>query len=246
MTGFLGKLPTVGDFITRNLPSDVADAWMDLVDSAFTIATRGAGQDWYEAHQDRPPLRFSLAPNAITAGGWVGLLRPSLDSFGRSYPITVLAPLPEGLPCLSAPRLLKRWYDRADIALLSAMEGSLTVDRLVEVLSKIAPSPDAGVLEAAQWVAPLHGDDESVHGWIGPGLHEDGAGSLDWYEMLLSGTLPEYGTPTLWWHPPHGEAGNRVLLLRSRPSPWTFRGLLDGSWTLLAGERVPAPEDPKA
>lgn len=228
MTGFLGKLPTVGDFITRSLPTAIADTWMDLTDDAFALGAREGGPDWYEDCQDAPPLCFALAPGALGETGWIGQLRPSLDSFGRSYPFTVLRPLPRPVPVLAAPTLLSRWFTKTDITVLSAMEGSLTVDRLGTVLGGIGTTPSDEA--AAAPLIPLQFPAESVQGWVGPVGAGDGAGKLAWYEMLLTEILTENGAPTLWWQLPAGDAVERVALLRGMPGPEGFRAFLSGDW----------------
>lgn len=224
MTGFLGKLPTVGDFISRNLPSVATTGWMDMTDAALALGVQRDGADWYETRQDAPALRFVLAPGALSDGGWIGQLRPSLDSFGRSYPITVLAPLPRALPLLAAPRRLASWFAKADIAVLSALEGSLTVERLGTVLGEIAVTPAEET--AAANLVPLQFGGESVQGWSGPVGADDGAGKRAWYEMLLTDILSDRHAPTLWWEA--DGTGMPGILLRDLPTPQIFRALLAG------------------
>jgi|GEM_PF-879328 len=232
MTGFLGKLPTVGDFISRNLPNVVTTGWMNLTDDALALGARRAGADWYEGCQDEPALCFALAPKALSESGWIGLLRPSVDSFARSYPFTVLAPLPRGVPCLAAPEALHAWYAKADIAVLSALEGSLTVERLGAVLGEIAAgletAPDPACPAAR--LAPLQFDGESVQGWTAPAGSDDEAGKRAWYEMLLTEILSETDAPTLWWQLPAADAYPAGALLRRLPGPETFRALIAGDW----------------
>ncbi|MDF1791795.1 MAG: type VI secretion system-associated protein TagF [Thalassobaculaceae bacterium] len=241
MTGFLGKLPTVGDFITRNLPDAIGNAWMDLADGAFAVGARQDGADWYETCQDAPPLCFALAPGALGGTGWVGLLRPSLDSFGRSYPFTVLSPLPRAVPVLAAPLRLTRWFAKTDIAVLSAMEGSLTVERLGTVLAGIAAAPVEASADTP--LVPLQFPGESVQGWIGPVGAGDGADKRAWYEMLLTEVLAEKGAPTLWWQLQAGDAPGRAALLRGMPGSEGFRTFLTGDWSRsmsVATERASA------
>lgn len=244
MTGFLGKLPTVGDFIARNLPAAVNTVWMDLTDAAFTLGAQRDGADWYETCQDLPPLCFTLAPGALGSSGWIGLLRPSLDSFGRSYPFTVLAPLPRTVPLLSVPDRLGRWFAKVDIAVLSAMEGSLTVDRLGAVLGEIGATMTGG----APPVSPvrLQFGRESVQGWEGPVGIGDEAGKLAWYEMLLTEILSEKTPPTLWWQLPVGDAAPSSALLRGMPGPDPFRALLAGDWSRRETLKAAGPSEVSA
>ena len=228
MTGFLGKLPTVGDFITRNLQDAIGNAWMDRTDAAFTYGIRQDGAEWYERCQDLQPLCFALAPGALGNTGWLGLLRPSLDSFGRSYPVTVLTPLPLDMSVLAAPSRMRRWFAKTDIAVLAAMEGSLTIDRLSTVLEGVGALPEQD--DDRRSSAPLLFKDEAVQGWVSPLGTEDGAWRLAWYEVLLTEILAETGAPTLWWTLPHGDLLGRVALLRGMPGPKGFHELLKGEW----------------
>jgi type VI secretion system protein ImpM len=248
MTGFLGKLPTVGDFVARNLPDPIVEAWMDLTDAAFALGARRDGADWYESCQEARPLCFALAPGALVAGelapstlgedGWFGLLRPSLDSFGRSYPFTVMSPLPRAVPVLGVPTRMHRWFAKTDIATLSAMEGSLTVDHLSRVLEGIVTAPEPGHEDAP--LVPLQFTNESVQGWFSPLGAEDGTGNLAWYEMLVTEILGKTGAPTLWWPLSTGDMPGPAALLRGMPGPEGFREFLKGDWARFQGGTLTA------
>ncbi len=85
-TGFYGKIPATGDFVSRGLPGGFVRSWDRWVAAHLTpLQLSGA---WPE----HAGLRFVLGPDAN--GPMAGVALPGRDKAGRRFPLTVATPLP--------------------------------------------------------------------------------------------------------------------------------------------------------
>ncbi len=63
--GFCGKIPTRGDFVSRNLPPDFVEAWVAWLSDCFTNLRKELPAVWLTLYANMPIWRF-----AIKAGGF--------------------------------------------------------------------------------------------------------------------------------------------------------------------------------
>ncbi len=124
-TGFFGKLPASGDFVTRGLPDGVRpllDRW--LTRTLAPLAQRP--EDW-------PPegLRGLIAHggNALAL-----LILPSRDTSGRAFPLAAAA-----LATGAGQAQVDDWADRACPALRLAREGELDAAGLIARIAALGP-----------------------------------------------------------------------------------------------------------
>lgn len=129
LTGFHGKLPAAGDFVTRGLPTGFAafwDAW-----AARHLAQRHEG--WPEGG-----LRLRLASGGRVAAG---VAVPGRDRVGRRFPLAAFVVAPH----LPAADGLDAWCDAALACLLAAQVEPVPPDDLADRLEALAlPEGDPG------------------------------------------------------------------------------------------------------
>ncbi|MEZ5796364.1 MAG: TagF domain-containing protein [Paracoccaceae bacterium] len=122
LSGFHGKLPSAGDFLTRGLPSGFAAFWDGWA------ARNLAGRDgWPEGG-----LRLRLASGGRVAAG---VVLPGADRVGRRFPLAafvIAADLPE-------PGALNPWCDAALAVLVAAQAGQAAPDDLADALEDLPP-----------------------------------------------------------------------------------------------------------
>ncbi|MDC9813496.1 MULTISPECIES: type VI secretion system-associated protein TagF [Rhizobium] len=91
--GFFGKLPSHGDFVSmglgRNLQSAL-DAWLQ---AGLQAAQQELGGDWERRFRFMPAWRFIVERGLWGPATVAGVLLPSLDRVGRSFPLVIAAQL---------------------------------------------------------------------------------------------------------------------------------------------------------
>lgn len=111
--GWFGKLPALGDFVTRRLPQSFVRPWDTWITNGVEAVQRDRGDAGREALLTFPIWRFVVPPDVLDANAWFGLLAPSVDRVGRCFPLTValaLAPRDYGAADLGGvARVLDQW-----------------------------------------------------------------------------------------------------------------------------------------
>lgn len=234
--GCFGKVPTLGDFLTRRLPRGFVDPWDAWLRQALARSRQQLGDDWLNAYLTSPVWRFALSPSLCDAAPWAGVLIPSVDRIGRYYPLVVTA------PAAAQPIALFRgqgaWYDAAEALALSALANDFDADgfeRDLAALPELAPSPPSGsATNAAAPDAPL--------AWQLPlAAPEDFAGvAPTLLETILGDVLDGY---SLWWTL---QGSDRVapclLLARGLPPVDGYVALLQGDWGAGNWRSIPSTE----
>jgi type VI secretion system protein ImpM len=146
LVGFHGKLPNVGDFVQRRLPTGFVDRWDAAMQSALAEASVAVGQAWRDVFLTAPPWHFAMTANVCGHLPWVGVVAASRDRVGRVYPL-VLAVSPaqaaDGWPHIPA----NEWFDTLSAAAARTRDGiDVTMfDALVAMLPDPTRSPPQGL-----------------------------------------------------------------------------------------------------
>lgn len=139
--GWLGKLPSTGDFASRRLdPSQVEslDRWL----SSLMLALKEREPDrWLDAYLASPSWRFLWMPQAMPppwqGRAWIGVVIPSVDRVGRYFPLALIQPL-EALPRSAAEmESAWRWLQKIEEAAADALDGDWTIEAFEEELLRI-------------------------------------------------------------------------------------------------------------
>lgn len=142
-TGFFGKIPTTGDFVSRRLPGDFIRHWDRWV--ARHLAPLLVSGAWDEDIG----LRFLLGPDA--GRPMAGVALPSADRAGRKFPLTVASPLSAAATGLATRA--DRWFNGVQEIAEAAQRGELTPEALeAELLLQPFPS--------------VHEEGEAVRGMV--------------------------------------------------------------------------------
>jgi len=155
--GWFGKMPHVGDFVSRRLPDDFIHAWDDWLQSGMARARADLGAAWLARYLVAPVRRFWLAPGLLGDTGWAGALMPSVDGVGRHFPLTIAAALPDHT--LAAVLAASAWFRAIDAAGRKVLDVSFSPDDLDCELAQVAPLPVEAPADlqvqhlAATWLA---------------------------------------------------------------------------------------------
>ncbi len=207
-TGCHGKLPILGDFVTRGLRGAVLERWDGWLQQLVSASRATLGPDWQAAWLRMPAWHFILGPSVLTDGPCAGVLIPSVDKVGRSYPFSVLSPIrPDGV-------LPAGWRAGAEALAIEALEGALDTALLQQRLDRIGcPCVEAGAAERTA----VNG--ESVFWWHPADtdapwtLRTSGLPDPEHAQALVLGRLPSPDAAG-----PAPEGGDSTDYLARRPS----------------------------
>ncbi|TCJ20390.1 type VI secretion system-associated protein TagF [Parasulfuritortus cantonensis] len=145
--GFVGKIPSQGDFISRRLPYDFIDCWDNWLQDGVGTARSVLGERWLQTYLVGPVWRFLVGPGACGGHGWLGLWFPSVDRVGRHFPLTVAVPVParQWQPALLFSQ--EDWLGRVEDTALRALDPRISLDQLDQALAGLPLElPDAAVV----------------------------------------------------------------------------------------------------
>jgi type VI secretion system protein ImpM len=226
-TGLFGKVPDLGDFVTRRLPAEFVTPWDRWLEEGIAESRARLGAIWEERYQNAPAWRFILSPGTCGDGAWGGILQPSVDRVGRYFPLTLAAGLPPDIDVLETLIAANGWYDRLEHVAAASLDGAMEfpiLDRRVEDLSfpfdRLIPA-DAGddtLPIAERAVTALK---------ISAGRTRP----FDHAREALRRAQVVVGPWHCVWYDASPHALDRVLLVtKTLPAPRLFCAMLDGRW----------------
>lgn len=221
-----GKLPGSGDFLRRGLPQSVAEAWDRWLQQGLLAAREALGEPWLDYYLVAPVWRFALGPGVLSDNAWLGLWLPSVDSVGRYFPFTVLAPLPARTAVCQATDTAAAWYEQTEALMHDLLQQRLSLDEAEREWlrcwpehwpARSEPGGDAWALETG-----TPGQDPTP-GWT----------------AMADVMLNRQGTPfSVWWHRRQDGHNGAVLFNRGLPRPYACTALLDGQWRQWSWESL--------
>ena len=120
--GFYGKVPGLGDFVSRRLPRAFIDYWDAWLQSVIATSRMQLGEHWLNTYLSSPLWRFVLSSGHCGTHPWAGVLMPSVDRVGRYFPLTIATSLSAGANPFAAAAAATEWFEEAEALALSALE----------------------------------------------------------------------------------------------------------------------------
>ena len=115
-SGFFGKVPARGDFLSRRVPPSVAPAWETWLQE-LTVSVRESGErGWQDAWLTAPLWHFTLGRSLAAPLGAAGVLIASADRVGRLFPFTLI-----GAAAAGAVTDALAWAQAAESLAMSAL-----------------------------------------------------------------------------------------------------------------------------
>lgn len=136
--GFFGKLPSLGDFISRRLSRQFIDPWDKWLQSSMRASQDIHGDAWLSLFLISPFWRFAISPGIYGNAAWAGVMMPSVDRVGRYYPLTLALAIDSAqmtelfLPGCS-------WFSELESAALSVLDEPFDLESFDQTLLNIAP-----------------------------------------------------------------------------------------------------------
>jgi type VI secretion system protein ImpM len=144
--GWFGKIPSLGDFATRRLPSTFIEPWDEWLSAELSEARFVLADTWNTVYKQAPISCFSLGPGTVDDHTWHGILVPSLDRVGRQFPLTIAL-------CLSphtSATIGRRWWTALVASGRRALEPACGAEGVEEALATVAAETDLPSVEPAQ------------------------------------------------------------------------------------------------
>lgn len=140
ITGIYGKLPAYGDFIFRNLKANFINTWDEWLQHYVSGSQEQLGENWLNIYLTSPIWRFVLSPGVIDENLWAGVMTPSVDRVGRYFPISVLNAFPAYVNPIDLMLSQSEWFLGMEEHCLTALNGEIDADQLVEQVSGLTLS----------------------------------------------------------------------------------------------------------
>ena len=166
--GIFGKLPWLGDFVTRRLPRSFVEPWDSWLQAGMAAAREALGETWLDSFLTAPVWRF-LLPAGSAGPAAAGVLMPSVDRVGRYFPLTLAVTL-DSDPPPEAALTAAPWFDTIENAALAALEDSVAAEDWEAAVERIAPFPATAAPPTAQIGADWRAQPVSGPGGVGAGL----------------------------------------------------------------------------
>ena len=235
MAGFFGKIPSHGDFVTRDLPRSFLDVWDTWLQSCIAQSKAQLGEGWLDVYLTSPIWRFGLMPGVCGPQPTAGILMPSVDRVGRYFPLTIATSQTGDVNPLQLPGVADRWFDAAEAIALRALDDDrFEANAMHDALKAIG---DVTVEAQRMETAATMGAAWSL---IVVGSHAVTLAAACAH-ALAQRQAPAY---SLWWTA--GVQAPAALLVAGLPEPSCFVDLLHGAQAPEAAAVPRADEEPAA
>lgn len=155
--GWYGKIPSLGDFVSRRLPADFIVLWDNWLQQAIASSQTKLGESWVGHYLVSPIWRFILMPEICRDSMWIGILMPSIDKIGRHFPLTFAIEVDPQPATLFTALSAQSWYLSLEQLALNTLNLTVTPDDIDQALLDHAfPSmrrmdKDYSVINFADW-----------------------------------------------------------------------------------------------
>ncbi len=224
-SGCYGKIPRLGDFITRFLAGSMVANWDEWLQEGISASREQLGETWIDYYMVSPVWNFAAGPGTLDQSTWLGVLIPSVDRVGRYFPFSVMVNAGD-CPPITAIHRWQDWFDAAQGLALDSLGDEFEPETLESRLAE---------LPLARRARPVRERDDA---WVGLGsaARQYRLGQqLDTGEVL--GVLADDAFAELmpalsvWWSQGSDRIPASLLLAEGMPQAGAYTALLDGSFT---------------
>lgn len=208
--GYMGKVPSRGDFIIEGLPGELRERWFEWCQAALAVSREQLGERWLDAYLTCPIWHFAAAPGAVAETGMIGTLIPSVDRVGRHFPFLVAGSHEGAL--IDAWRQ-PEWFSAMEESVLAVLDDNWVEAEWARALAGIS-GPEPGV-RRLRWP---EGE--------GNLMMTAECGEADWLAAMLEAGR----NPMLWWSQGSAFVEPALLLTEGLPQVGQFAAMIAGQW----------------
>lgn len=134
IAGWYGKIPSLGDFISRRLPTSFIDPWDAWLQRSIIASHTQLGESWLNVYLTCPIWRFIIMPGICGDNFFMGILMPSVDKIGRHFPLTIAIQIEPHPDALFTAFTAHTWYASLEIIALSSLNANVSPQDLDQIL----------------------------------------------------------------------------------------------------------------
>lgn len=153
--GMYGKIPVLGDFVTRRLTPHFVETWDKWLQSALASSKEQLGDQWLDIYLTSPIWHFILSPGICGPPPWAGILMPSVDKVGRYFPLTFAVSLAPDNKLTTLFSSAADWFEHLEQLALSVLDDNINLDELDRKL-QLQTLPDQSALNLTVIDRPVY------------------------------------------------------------------------------------------
>ncbi|QUX92123.1 type VI secretion system-associated protein TagF [Marinomonas sp. A3A] len=220
--GYLGKLPSMGDFLQDNVDADFQEIWDRWLQAVLSVSKERMGDSWKDKFLTGPVWHFAISSGVAGGDSKMGTVLPSMDAVGRPYPFTLVANT-DILPVevLESDVLSLEYED----AVLAVLEDSVDLFSWRKVVEEVVKPLDGVSKHYKYFSSPDDNKTAQVFEFAGTEL---GQGVVQ--NVLHALLYKKYGGYSVWWT--HGSCLLKpsVIVTSGLPSVNQAAAMFDGRW----------------
>ncbi len=136
-TGYCGKLPQRGDFVSGRIPTTFMNTWDDWAQQLVTVSNQIKLTTGKNSWFNLPVYRFYLSTGIAGESAWVGLMLPSSDSVGREYPFCLARDIEPNSPPDEALALHQNFFVHAEQLIEQLFNNNLDFSDINDSLNEL-------------------------------------------------------------------------------------------------------------
>lgn len=224
-SGFFGKIPSLGDFVSRRLVPPFRDEFDDWLQAGLVASRSALGSDWLPTYLGCPIWRFVIAQPDQGQGARAGVWLPSVDRAGRYFPFAIISAPIEQRSVRFFLEDLQPWFDQVEQLAQTVLQEGFVLESFDQRVAQLE-LPSA-------FDQPQLGLDRPVRSQRGAIVYS----GVD-FEYLTSRSLSvgdidplaTLAKVTVWWTAGSSLVEPCLLVHDTLPSAASFAALLDGQW----------------
>ncbi|MDR2881208.1 MAG: type VI secretion system-associated protein TagF [Azoarcus sp.] len=213
--GWFGKLPSVGDFAGRGMPSVLKETVHGWMSSGMAALAHSRPNDWQAAYLVSPVWHFLIGSRIWDTPPLIGCLAPSVDKVGRCSPLIALRSFYKRDVYSELPPN-SRWLYQVDMALRQAIGERMPIDGLHDLLLQLTKAEKGEQNSTASILCDL-------------GIGNASAGEQkDWFAWPeLPELFKERSRHSFWWSEPSPKLPLKQVVHSGVPDDSLFCSLMD-------------------
>lgn len=226
-TGYYGKIPSKGDFVSKGLPRNFTDPWHFWITEALASSKKQLGDTWREHYLTAPLYQYVLSKNLCGNQLWIGVVIPSIDRVGRTYPMTICRTVPSTANPFTLFDNYTSWFDRAEVLLLSCLDESFSLDELEISLSQLNTDDDDKDITVTLQQFTMHKHADTA--WHLPFFSSEIQNRM--YPTLLNSMLSTFFSSYSLWKTQGSEfITPSIVISEGLPTHEGVAAFIDGKW----------------